>query len=52
MALLQAILAGATIGSAIQRALEVGEFDPQSLARPLGEWFRFWSSEGFFLAVQ
>jgi hypothetical protein len=51
-ALLQAVLSGATVGEAIERAVAVGDLEPQRLAGQLREWFRFWSAEGFFLSAE
>lgn len=50
-ALLRAILAGATVGEAIEAAAAASDLDDESLAAELRAWFRFWVAEGFFLSV-
>jgi hypothetical protein len=53
--LLEALIAGQTVGSAIERAaklaVESGESVDQ-LAESLRDWFAEWSAAGFFLAIQ
>lgn len=50
-ALLSAILAGATVGEAIEAAAAATDLDDETLAAELRAWFRFWVAEGFFLEV-
>lgn len=50
-ALLEKILAGATVGEAIVAAAEVSDLQDDALATELRAWFRFWSAEGFFQAI-
>jgi hypothetical protein len=49
--LLEALLRGESVGEAIERAAEVTHEDEDRFAADLGEWFRDWTAEGFFLAV-
>jgi len=51
-ALLQQILAGRRIGQAISAVAESAEMDLELLALRLQEWFRNWTAEGFFRAVE
>lgn len=50
-ALLEAILAGATVGEAIAAAAAVTDLDDEAFAAELRSWFRFWVAEGFFVSV-
>ena len=50
-ALLREILAGATVGEAIEAAAAASDLDDGALAAELRAWFRFWVAEGFFLEV-
>ncbi len=50
-ALLRAILAGTTVGEAIEAAAAASDLDDEALAAELRAWFRFWVAEGFFLSV-
>ncbi len=50
-ALLEKILAGATVGEAIVAAAEASDLEDDALAAELRAWFRFWSAEGFFRAI-
>lgn len=50
-ALLREVLAGATVGEAIEAAAAVSDLDDEALAAELRAWFRFWVAEGFFLSV-
>ena len=51
-ALLEKILAGATVGEAITAAVEVADgLDDDALAAGLQSWFRLWVAEGFFQAI-
>jgi hypothetical protein len=50
-ALLEAVLAGATVNEAIAAAAalpDVDELDDEALAASFQAWFRFWTAEGFF----
>jgi hypothetical protein len=49
--LLDALLRGATVGEAINRAGDTAD-DEERFATALGEWFRDWTAEGFFRAVE
>jgi hypothetical protein len=49
--LLQALLAGETAGTAIERAAAGSSLDDAELAAALQNWFRFWTAEGFFRGV-
>jgi hypothetical protein len=49
--LLGALLRGETIGEAIRLAGEAAGEDVDQFAADLGEWFRNWAAEGFFLTV-
>ncbi len=51
-ALLDAILHGASVGQAIESAVTLAEASPEQMAANLREWFRFWTAESFFLAVE
>ena len=53
-ALLEKILAGATVGEAIAAAAEAADasgLDDDALAAGLQEWFRLWVAEGFFQSI-
>ncbi len=50
--LLQCIVAGETVGDAIVQAAEFYEDDAQQFAADLGDWFRQWAAEQFFLRVE
>ncbi|HEX4143070.1 MAG TPA: DNA-binding domain-containing protein [Pirellulales bacterium] len=47
--ILEAILAGATVGEAIGRAAPPSDF--AAFAEDLRRWFHLWTAEGFFLTV-
>jgi hypothetical protein len=47
-ALLEAVLAGATVGEALAAAADASDLDDDDLAASLQAWFRFWTAEGFF----
>jgi hypothetical protein len=49
--LLEALLAGQTVGEAISCAAEVVGADSRRFTRQLRGWFRDWTAEGFFQAV-
>jgi hypothetical protein len=51
-ALLEKILADATVGEAIAAAAELSGLDDEALAAELRSWFRIWSAEGFFRSIQ
>src|SRR5262245_31048011 len=46
--LLQALIDGEPVRSAIERAAAVSSLDDTQLAAALQSWFRFWTAEGFF----
>jgi hypothetical protein len=50
--LLEALLSGESVGGAIGRAAEATADDEDRFAAALGEWFRDWTAEGFFLRVE
>jgi hypothetical protein len=50
--LLQALLAGESVGAAIRRAAEAAGPDLDRFANNLRTWFHDWAAEGFFRAVQ
>jgi hypothetical protein len=50
-ALLEQILAGATIGEAIAAAADVSGLDDEALGAELQSWFRIWVAEGFFQSI-
>jgi hypothetical protein len=50
--LLQALLAGQSVGQAISRAVETAGPDLDRLADKLWRWFHDWAAEGFFGAVE
>ena len=50
-ALLEKILAGATVGEAIAAAADVSGLDDEALGAELQSWFRIWVAEGFFQAI-
>jgi hypothetical protein len=50
-ALLEKILAGATVGEAIATAADASGLDDDALAAGLQSWFRLWVAEGFFQAI-
>ncbi len=49
--LLRALIAGESVGTAIERAAAVSSFSDAQLAAALQNWFRFWTAEGFFVDV-
>ena len=49
--LLQAMLEGATVAQAIERAAAVSALGDADLAVQIREWFRFWTAEGFFCGL-
>jgi hypothetical protein len=51
-ALLERLLAGATVGEAIAAAAEVSDLDDDALAAELQAWFKLWAAEGFFQAIE
>jgi hypothetical protein len=50
--LLQCIIAGETVGDAIAQAAEFYEADTEQFVADLGDWFRQWAVEQFFLRVE
>jgi hypothetical protein len=50
-ALLERVLAGATVGEAIAAAAAVSGLDDEALAAALQAWFRLWTAEGFFQSI-
>lgn len=46
--ILNALLAGNTVGESIGRAIESAGTDTDRLSANLSEWFRDWAAEGFF----
>ncbi len=50
--LLDAILQGQSVGDAIQLAAKTGDTDVDRFAGDLQEWFRHWTAEGLFRAVE
>jgi hypothetical protein len=50
--LLDALLAGHTMGEAIGRAVETEGTQSDHLITNLGTWFHDWAAEGFFRAVE
>jgi hypothetical protein len=50
--LLQAILAGESLGQAINQAVEAAGSDIERLQDNLWTWFHDWAAEGFFRAVE
>ena len=46
------MLAGASLGQAINRAVEVAGLDLDQLPNNLQTWFHDWAAEGFFWAVE
>jgi hypothetical protein len=50
--LLNAIVAGDTIGRAIERAAQAAADGLDAFAADLQDWFREWTAAGFFLAVK
>ena len=48
--ILEAILAGTTVGEAIGRAAAPSDF--AAFAEDLRRWFHHWTAEGFFLAIE
>jgi hypothetical protein len=50
--LLQQILAGKCVGEAIDAVAGSAEMDLDLLALRLQEWFRDWTAEGFFRAIE
>jgi hypothetical protein len=49
--LLEALVRGESVGEAINRAADVAGDDEERFAAELGRWFRDWTAEGFFRAV-
>ncbi len=49
---LHALLAGETVGQAINRAVEAAGPDVDRLEKNLQAWFHDWAAEGFFRAVE
>jgi hypothetical protein len=49
--LLQALIEGEPVGTAIERAAAVSNLNDAQLASALQIWFRFWTAEGFFRDV-
>jgi hypothetical protein len=49
--LLAQLLQGATIGEAIEHCAEFAD-DLEALSQQLAQWFRDWTAEGFFLAIE
>jgi hypothetical protein len=50
--LLHALLAGESLGQAIERAVEASGPDLKHLTNNLKEWFHDWAAEGFFSAMK
>jgi hypothetical protein len=50
-ALLEQILAGATVGEALAAAAEASHLDDEALAVQLQAWFRLWTAEGLFQSI-
>ncbi|HEX9941104.1 MAG TPA: DNA-binding domain-containing protein [Thermoanaerobaculia bacterium] len=50
-ALLEKVLAGATVGEALAAAAGASDLDDDALAAELRAWFRLWAAEGFFQAI-
>ena len=50
-ALLEKVVAGATVGEAIAAAAAASDLDDDALASELRSWFQLWAAEGFFLSV-
>jgi hypothetical protein len=50
-ALLEKVLAGATVGEVLAAAAEASDLDDDALAAELRAWFKLWSAEGFFQAI-
>jgi Putative DNA-binding domain len=50
--LLQALLAGETVGKSIELAAEAAGPDLEHLTSHLREWFEAWTAEGFFQGIQ
>jgi len=50
--LLEALLAGRPVGEAISLAADVAGDDGERFAAALGKWFRDWTAEGLFQAVE
>ncbi len=50
-ALLERVLAGATVREAIAAAAAMSGLEDEALARELRAWFRFWTAEGFFQSI-
>lgn len=49
--LLTALIGGATVGTAIERAAAVSNADDETLADQLREWFQSWTANAFFADV-
>ncbi len=50
--LLESLLEGRSVGEAITRAAEAAGGDEEDFAAELTRWFRNWTAEGFFRAVE
>ena len=50
--LLEALEAGQSVGAALRRVADGSDVDDEQLAASLREWFRVWTAEGFFQAVE
>ena len=50
-ALLEKLLAGATVGEAIAAAADVSGLDDEALGAELRSWFQIWVAEGFFQSI-
>ncbi|HUY31812.1 MAG TPA: DNA-binding domain-containing protein [Pirellulales bacterium] len=50
--ILQALLAGESVGEAIGRAVETAGPDLDRLSNNLRTWFRDWAAEGFFASIE
>ena len=50
--LLESLLAGNTVGQAIEHAAQAVDADDDHFAAALHQWFELWASHGFFLSAQ
>ncbi|MFY9822460.1 MAG: DNA-binding domain-containing protein [Thermoanaerobaculia bacterium] len=50
--LLTALQSGATVAEALAAAAEVSDLDDEALAEEFREWFRVFTAEGFFQAIE
>lgn len=50
--LLSALRAGQTLGDAVSACTELPNCDPEALAASLFEWFRDWTTEGYFHRIE